>query len=121
MERKEQIRNKARELGQVYFPDSANIWARSNVEAVYVENACVEMAEWMDRHPGWASVEKELPPKIEGEEITKYYLVAGLNGEWYDVLRYDYRDGRWSDHYGAGHACVTHWMEIVPPAHGKEE
>ena len=75
---------------------------------------------WADRHPGWTPVEKELPPKIEGEEITKYYWVAGLNGEWYDVLRYDYRDGRWRDNCGVGHACVTHWMGIVPPAPRKE-
>jgi len=69
----------------------------------------------------WIPVEEtnQLPPKIEGEEITEYYWVAGLYGRWYDVLRYDYRDGRWSDHYGNYHACVTHWMPIVPPR--KEE
>lgn len=58
MDREEQIRSKAKELGQKYFPDEANVWARSNVESVYVENACVEMAEWADQHPHWIPVEK---------------------------------------------------------------
>jgi len=60
MNRKEQIRNKAKELGQQYFPDEANIWARGNIEAEYVECACVEMAKWLDQHPHWIPVEEEL-------------------------------------------------------------
>lgn len=42
MNRKEQIRNKAKELGQKYFPDEANVWARGNIEAEYVESACIK-------------------------------------------------------------------------------
>lgn len=37
---------KARSLGQMYFPDGANIWARPNYEAQFVSNACLQMAEW---------------------------------------------------------------------------
>lgn len=37
---------KARSLGQMYFPDEANIWARPNYEAQFVSNACMQMAEW---------------------------------------------------------------------------
>ena len=37
---------KADKLGQEYFPDEYNIWARPNCEAQYVANACVRMAEW---------------------------------------------------------------------------
>ena len=40
----------AKELGQKYFPNSHNIWARPNIEAQCVENACIEMAIWMDKH-----------------------------------------------------------------------
>lgn len=37
---------KANSLGQEYFPDEANIWARPNFEAQYVSEACISMAEW---------------------------------------------------------------------------
>ena len=42
-----EVKEKAKELGQKYFPDSENIWARSNIEAERVELACLEMAEWV--------------------------------------------------------------------------
>lgn len=37
---------KARSLGQMYFPDEANIWARPNYEAKFISDACMQMAEW---------------------------------------------------------------------------
>lgn len=37
---------KAHSLGQMYFPDEANIWARPNYEAQFVSEACIQMAEW---------------------------------------------------------------------------
>lgn len=37
---------KAHSLGQMYFPDDLNIWARPNYEAYFVSNACLQMAEW---------------------------------------------------------------------------
>lgn len=37
---------KAHSLGQMYFPDEANIWARPNYEAQFVSNACMQMAEF---------------------------------------------------------------------------
>ena len=104
MNRKEQIRNKARELGQQYFPDSSNIWARSNVEAVYVENACVEMAEWADQHPNWISVEDELP-KVQGK-----YMFRLSNGDMYYETYYPKLKLLGN---------VTHWMKIQRPR--KEE
>lgn len=43
---------KAKELGQKYFPNSGNIWARDciikNVEQQKTIFACLEMSEWMD-------------------------------------------------------------------------
>ena len=50
MTREEEIKKYAKELGQKYFPNSHNIWARPNIEAQCVENACIEMAIWMDKH-----------------------------------------------------------------------
>lgn len=39
---------KAKELGQKYFPNSENIWARENIEQQRTIIACLEMAEWMN-------------------------------------------------------------------------
>ena len=115
MTRKEQIRNKARELGQIYFPDSANIWARSNVEAAYMENACVEMAEWIDQHPNWISIEDELPPPhYEGANSTDFVLV--YDGYDLEFGYYDFEQKNWH-----GEDCnemmfdVTHWMPLPQP------
>ena len=49
MTRREEIKAKADELGQVYFPDECNVWARGNIEAEFVSSACIEMAEWMQK------------------------------------------------------------------------
>ena len=49
MKREDEIRNKAYELGQKYFPNANNVWARANIEAQYVSSACTEMAEWMQK------------------------------------------------------------------------
>ena len=46
---REEIKAKADKLGQVYFPDECNVWARENIEAKFVSSACIEMAEWMQR------------------------------------------------------------------------
>lgn len=47
--RKEEVIEKATELGQKYFPNANNVWARANIEAQYVSSACTEMAEWMQK------------------------------------------------------------------------
>lgn len=114
MNRKEQIHSKAKELGQQYFPDSANIWARSNVEAVYVENACVEMAEWIDRHPGWIPVEEMLPNV--GEEVL---IVAPSEDK--PMKGWLQRNHIWwSKDYACHFENITHWMPL-PEAPRKEE
>ena len=43
----EGLEEKAAQLGQKYFPDEENIWARANIEASRVKSACLEMAEWL--------------------------------------------------------------------------
>lgn len=48
MTREEEIRKYAEGLGQKYFPNSRNIWARPNIEAQCVTSACIEMAKWAD-------------------------------------------------------------------------
>ena len=47
MTQREEIKAKADELGQFYFPDECNVWARENIEAKFVSSACIKMVEWM--------------------------------------------------------------------------
>ena len=49
MTREEQIKENASELGQKYFPNEHNIWARENIEAKYVSEACVRMAKHIEQ------------------------------------------------------------------------
>lgn len=44
----------SKQMGQKYFPDEYNIWARPNHEARYVREACIEAAKWQkDRIVKW--------------------------------------------------------------------
>lgn len=67
MTRDEEINNKAKEYGQMLFPDEHNIWARPNREAQAVENACMEMAKWADE----SMINKAC-------EWIQYYILDGL-------------------------------------------
>lgn len=60
MTRDEQIKQKSKEISQRYFPDSQNIWARQNIEALFVQSACCEIAKWVDENPkkGLISIDK---------------------------------------------------------------
>ena len=49
MTREEQIKKIACALGQKYFPDEHNIWARENIEAKWVEFAVIEAVKWADK------------------------------------------------------------------------
>ena len=60
MTREEQIKQKAKEIGQKYFPDERNIWARGNIEAKYAEFAFIEGVEYADKNlkEGLVSIDK---------------------------------------------------------------
>lgn len=45
MTREELIKQEAHRLGQKYFPDDQNIWARPNYEAKWVADSCMQIAE----------------------------------------------------------------------------
>lgn len=45
----EEIQKYADELAQQYFPNKYNIWARENVEAQFVSEACVRMAKYIEQ------------------------------------------------------------------------
>lgn len=46
------LKEKATQLSQKYFPDEENIWARSNIEAQKCKSACIEMVEWLKAQKG---------------------------------------------------------------------
>lgn len=64
MTRIEEIKQKAEELGQKYFPNEYNIWARENIEAKYVELAFIEGVKWADEHPNLYNDEKYHTVKV---------------------------------------------------------
>ena len=66
---KKQIEQKAKELGQKYFPDEYNIWARPNYEAQYIEFACKEMVEWQNSNL-WHDAQGDDLPEIDKEVIV---------------------------------------------------
>lgn len=110
--REEQIRSKAKELGKKYFPDEANIWARDNIEAVYAEYACVEMAEWINRNPGWISVKDELPKHDTDENglVSFPIVLVCLYGGYRGTSYYDDLGEEWGDYDGE----VEYWMPMPP-------
>ena len=46
---REEMQKYADELAQQYFPDEANFWARENIEAKFVSEACVRMAKYIEQ------------------------------------------------------------------------
>lgn len=79
---KEEIKAKADELGQKYFPDECNVWARANIEAQYVSSECTEMAEWMqrkmiDKACEWITEHIDIPYEgefIDGSPVASDYV-----------------------------------------------
>ena len=45
----EEIQKYADKLAQEYFPDEHNIWARENIEAKFVSEACIRMAKYIEQ------------------------------------------------------------------------
>ena len=45
---REELQKYADKLAQEYFPNEHNIWARENLEAKFVSEACMRMAEYIE-------------------------------------------------------------------------
>ena len=132
MTREEQIEQKAKELGQKYFPNKNNIWARPNYEAQRVELACKEMMGWADSHLNhWHDAQGDDLPPIDKEVIVllksgavcfahrpskKGYIGKSLvtgNIETFYPQTYD--KGGWNIQN------VKWWCDISLPTEGGEE
>jgi tRNA(Ile)-lysidine synthase TilS/MesJ len=81
MRREEQIQKYADELAQQYFPDECNIWARRNIEAEFVSEACMRMAK---------HIEQELIEKA-CEWISQSYTSGILDWKNCDSIINDFR------------------------------
>lgn len=79
--KQEEIKKYADELAQQYFPDESNIWARENLEAMYVSEACMRMAKY---------VEQELIEKA-CEWISQSYTSGVLDRKNCDSIIEDFR------------------------------
>ena len=60
---------KANELAQKYFPDANNIWARPNLEAKLVKQACLEIASWVEQNL-WHPADGDDLPEIDREVVV---------------------------------------------------
>ena len=69
---------KASELAQKYFPNANNIWARPNLEAKFVKQACLEMARWVEQNNLWHPADGKDLPEIDREVIA----LVGLCGSF---------------------------------------
>ena len=132
MTRKEQIEQKAKELGQKYFPNENNIWARPNYEAQCVEFACKEMMEWEEEHQShWHDAQGDDLPPIDREVIVlldngkvrfahrpveSYTAVSIINhSEMEEYYPKHYDKGGWNI------PNVKWWCDISLPKEGGEK
>ena len=82
---REEIIKKSNELGQHYFPNECSVWARPNIEAMYVTSACQEMAEWMiDKVCEWLSDHSE---DITCKSVGLYGCKAVMSEDLINNLR----------------------------------
>ena len=105
------IEEKSKELGQMFFPDNMNVFARPNWEAGYIETACKEIANFALQNQ-WISVDEDLPDDDENVFIMNEYGGCGC-------AHYDYNNKIWRMSSGCNadesdeiYSTITHWMEI---------
>lgn len=123
------IEEKSKELGQIFFPDNMNVFARPNWEAGYIETACKEIASFALQNQ-WISVDEALPPKqktTKGEELEQSIPVFVRDNEGnYTSAWYSFYGKCWYMAFGEAflkqsiYSKITHWMEI-PSLKGGEE
>lgn len=110
---------KSKELGQMFFPDNMNVFARPNWEAEYIETACKEIANFALQNQ-WISVEEALP-ELDNHGYSKPVLVTSDINELL-VATYSKNYDRWNAVGPVSYhrLVVTHWMPI-PSLKGGEK
>lgn len=108
------IEEKSKELGQMFFPDNMNVFARPNWEAGYIETACKEIANFALQNQ-WISVEEALP---EVNELVFGCVNDEGTPQAVGMAYYD-EYGGW--HYSDEEeiSLITHWM-LIPQLKGGE-
>lgn len=107
------IEEKSKELGQMFFPDNMNVFARPNWEAGYIETACKEIANFALQNQ-WISVDEALP-----EEKTKVFVIVKTPVGIVHRADYHINDYWYMSRYSP-EEIVTHWMPI-PSLKGGEK
>lgn len=107
------IEEKSKELGQMFFPDNMNVFARPNWEAGYIETACKEIANFALQNQ-WIPVEEALPDVDEQviamSEFGDIERMKYHNKAFYHLKGSIIKDGE----------KITHWMNI-PQLKGDEK
>lgn len=115
------IEEKSKELGQMFFPDNMNCFARPNWEAGYIETACKEIANFALQNQ-WVSVEEALPTERDEEDEQYSTNVFARTKDCIRYAYYDFYNESWCSvecGYRFG-GDVTHWMSI-PSLEGGEK
>lgn len=107
------IEEKSKELGQMFFPDNMNVFARPNWEAGYIETACKEIANFALQNQ-WISVDEALP-----EDKTKVFVIVKTPVGIVHRADYHINDYWYMSRYSP-EEIVTHWMPI-PSLKGGEK
>lgn len=111
------IEEKSKELGQMFFPDNMNVFARPNWEAGYIETACKEIANFALQNQ-WISVEEALP-EIKEHFMSEDVLCKYSDGSMgFDYLKENIFGQQWFEHE-CEESVVTHWM-LIPQLKGGE-
>ena len=132
MTREEQIEQKAKELGQKYFPNKNNIFARPNYEAQRVELACKEMMGWADSHLNhWHDAQGDDLPPIDKEVIVLLdngkVCFAHRPVESYtamSITNHSEMEEYYPKHYDKGEWNIPNvkwWLDIYLPKEGGDK
>lgn len=120
----QRIEEKSKELGQMFFPDNMNVFARPNWEAGYIETACKEIAKYALQNQ-WISAEEDLPPYDKAVIGMDYMPELAWDDQTIIFVHRSNNPEVVTDKnkfcvYPPSFCKVTHWMEI-PQLEGGEK
>ena len=104
---------KASELAQKYFPDANNIWARPNLEAKFVKQACLEMANFIEQNNLWHHADGDDLPEIDREVIA---LIQDGDDAWITKAVFAHRPPK---HWDGKNILTGEVTRYTPKTYGK--